>query len=148
VVSCSSSEPASKRRKASSSGIIVTPESASSKVIKTVDPLLRLAFSFYDENQVGHVLDEHLQDICTSLGLGLTRHEVEKMVYKLTSKGCLNYRKWTDKTEAEIESEAKANEDESLLAEKDRKRARRNSWLNCCKETRIYFLSSPTPPQS
>jgi hypothetical protein len=61
-------EPATKRRKQSSASGL--GES------KTVDPLLLLAFTFFDENRTGHITEEHLEDICTSLGLGLTRHEV------------------------------------------------------------------------
>ncbi len=72
-------EPVSKKRKTSSAtavpGVITTVDLKDSKV-KTVDPLLLLAFTFYDENQAGYITEAHIEDICSALGLGLTRHEV------------------------------------------------------------------------
>lgn len=112
-------EPVPKKRKTSSvpaiPGVINTPDEKDSK-FKTVDPLLLLAFTFYDENHAGHITDANVEEICSALGLGLTRHEIQKLLAKVSSKGCLHYRSWTDKTETEIDGES----EQSLLADESK----------------------------
>ncbi|CAG7720935.1 unnamed protein product [Allacma fusca] len=83
-----------KKRKISTSSSI-TGIAATTKS-KTVDPHLLLAFIFFDHTRCGYITDSDLEDLCLSLGLGLSRSQVRKLVQKVCTKGSLHYRKWTD----------------------------------------------------
>lgn len=82
--------------------------------VTTVDPLLLLSFTFYDENQLGYITDSHIEDICSALGLGLTRHEIQGLLRNISAKGGVHYRAWTDKSEAETDD---GNEQSLLIDE-------------------------------
>ncbi|XP_021950634.1 uncharacterized protein LOC110847903 isoform X2 [Folsomia candida] len=111
-------EPAIKKRKTSPSTSIV-PSGVVNNVdlkakVTTVDPLLLLSFTFYDENQLGYITDSHIEDICSALGLGLTRHEIQGLLRNISAKGGVHYRAWTDKSEAETDD---GNEQSLLIDE-------------------------------
>jgi len=66
-----SSEPATKRRKTSTE---TTPPTA--EKLKIVDPMLLLAFSFFDTTHCGYIMEVDLEEICASIGIGITKRTV------------------------------------------------------------------------
>lgn len=56
-----------------------------------------MAFVHFDSNICGYLIDRDLEDIIHSIGLDLSRGEVQRLVKKLASKDRINYRDLTDK---------------------------------------------------
>ncbi|KAK3091306.1 hypothetical protein FSP39_018795 [Pinctada imbricata] len=63
----------------------------------TKEPALLLAFTYFDQNHTGYILDKDVEEIIHTIGLQLSRAQVKKLVQKLVSRDALNYRKITDK---------------------------------------------------
>ncbi|ODN00909.1 Cell division cycle and apoptosis regulator protein 1 [Orchesella cincta] len=88
------SESATKKRKLSTSSAIQNAQPT-----KTTDPYLLLSFIFFDVTRCGYITETDLEDLCNSIGIGLTRAQIRKYVQKVVHKGTLYYRKWTDRPE-------------------------------------------------
>jgi DNA-nicking Smr family endonuclease len=74
-----------------------TEEENASK-ITTLYPDLLFSFAYFDLSHCGTIQAADLEEVCLSLGVGLSRSEVMKMIQKVVSpKGVLRYRDWTDK---------------------------------------------------
>ncbi|XP_061175292.1 cell division cycle and apoptosis regulator protein 1-like [Saccostrea echinata] len=67
------------------------------KKYQTKDPALLLAFTYFDQNHTGYLLDKDVEEIIHTIGLQLSRAQVKKLVQKLVTRDALNYRKLTDK---------------------------------------------------
>ncbi|KAH9495313.1 Cell division cycle and apoptosis regulator protein 1 [Bulinus truncatus] len=66
------------------------------KKMKTVDPELLLAFSYFDQNHCGYLTDKDTEDIIHTLGLKLSRAQIKKLLQKVLLKDNLKYRGLTD----------------------------------------------------
>lgn len=107
--SASKKDAKSKRRSHSPSSI-----RDEKKLVKPNDPLLLQSFLYFDQNFSGYVASKDLDDILLSLGLRLTRSQIQKLTKKVISRDVLHYRKLTDviysKETKEIKIEPKFNE--------------------------------------
>ncbi|KAL3110206.1 hypothetical protein niasHT_015809 [Heterodera trifolii] len=56
-----------------------------------------IAFAHFDINICGYIIDKDLEDIIFSIGLDVSRWDVQRLVKKLLSKERINYRDLTDK---------------------------------------------------
>lgn len=68
------------------------------KKYQTREPALLLAFTYFDQNHTGYLLDKDVEEIIHTIGLQLSRAQVKKLVQKVVTRDALNYRKMTDKT--------------------------------------------------
>ncbi|XP_022315964.2 cell division cycle and apoptosis regulator protein 1-like isoform X3 [Crassostrea virginica] len=85
------------------------------KKYQTRDPALLLAFTYFDQNHTGYLLDKDVEEIIHTIGLQLSRAQVKKLVQKVVTRDALNYRKMTDKTVAAPgEKEEAASEEKEL----------------------------------
>ncbi|XP_055874989.1 cell division cycle and apoptosis regulator protein 1-like [Biomphalaria glabrata] len=66
------------------------------KKMKTVDPGLLLAFSYFDQNHCGYLTDKDTEDIIHTLGLKLSRAQIKKILQKIVQKESFKYRQLTD----------------------------------------------------
>jgi hypothetical protein len=55
------------------------------------------AFAYFDSNVCGYILDKDLEEIIYSIGLDLSRGEIQRTVKKLSARDKINYRNLTDK---------------------------------------------------
>ncbi|XP_049786967.1 cell division cycle and apoptosis regulator protein 1-like isoform X2 [Schistocerca cancellata] len=63
----------------------------------TEDPLLLLAFLYFDQSHCGYIFDKDIEELLYTLGLNLSRAQVRKLVQKVVTRDSLHYRKLTDK---------------------------------------------------
>jgi hypothetical protein len=71
----SSEEPPSKKqRKNSLNTTDILP--AGEQKLKIVDPLLLMAFTFFDQSRCGYIVEGDLEEICAAVGIGITRRTV------------------------------------------------------------------------
>ncbi|CAL8126670.1 unnamed protein product [Orchesella dallaii] len=104
-------EPSSKKRKLSTSSVI-----PNEKAMKTTDPYLLLSFIFFDVTRCGYITETDLEELCNTIGIGLTRAQIRKYVQKVVHKGTLYYRKWTDRPEKTKSKSISDNEEIRTLA--------------------------------
>ncbi|KAJ8319043.1 hypothetical protein KUTeg_004134 [Tegillarca granosa] len=67
------------------------------KKYTTVEPALLMAFTYFDQNHTGYMLDKDVEEIIHTIGLQLSRAQVRKLVQKVVSRDAVSYRKLTDK---------------------------------------------------
>ncbi|XP_056018818.1 cell division cycle and apoptosis regulator protein 1-like isoform X3 [Ostrea edulis] len=85
------------------------------KKYQTRDPALLLAFTYFDQNHTGYLLDKDVEEIIHTIGLQLSRAQVKKLVQKVVTRDALNYRKITDKpVPTPGEKEESATEEKEL----------------------------------
>lgn len=83
----------------------------------TADPGLLLAFCYFDQSHTGYLLDKDVEEIMHTIGLHLSRAQVKKLVQKLVSRDTLNYRKITDKPQAEKTKDGEEKKESEVKAE-------------------------------
>lgn len=86
-----------------------SPSSDSRRVKQeTVDPHLLLSCVYFDQNHCGYLLERDLEDISHSIGIGLSRSQVRKLIQKVVSRDSWNYRRITDKPKDRKDSDSSA----------------------------------------
>ncbi|XP_065333777.1 cell division cycle and apoptosis regulator protein 1-like isoform X4 [Cloeon dipterum] len=78
----------------------------------TIDPGLLLAFVYFDQSHCGYILNKDLEEIIHTLGLNLSRAQVKRLLLRVVTRDTFNYRKLTDRSEAELSMEAEIVEDD------------------------------------
>lgn len=63
----------------------------------TVHNDLLLSFVYFDITRCGYIFEKDLEELFFSLGLGLARSQIRKLVEKFVTRDCLYYRKLTDR---------------------------------------------------
>jgi hypothetical protein len=63
----------------------------------TAHPDLLLSFVYFDVTRCGYIFEKDLEDLFFSLGLGLARSQIRKLVEKFVTRDSLYYRKLTDR---------------------------------------------------
>ncbi|XP_058065400.1 cell division cycle and apoptosis regulator protein 1-like [Anopheles bellator] len=72
-----------------------------------VKPDLMLSFLYFDVTRCGYILEKDVEDIICALGLYLPRSQIHKIVAKATVGDTLQYRRLTEQTTGETESDRK-----------------------------------------
>ncbi|XP_062571742.1 cell division cycle and apoptosis regulator protein 1-like isoform X2 [Saccostrea cucullata] len=89
------------------------------KKYQTKDAALLLAFTYFDQNHTGYLLDKDVEEIIHTIGLQLSRAQVKKLVQKLVTRDALNYRKLTDKPVPTPGEKEEATQEEKELKVSD-----------------------------